>query len=281
MRNLIGVSCIVLAILSSGCQLTPNFKTGYQVDQMKLSAGAPKDALAVRRFEDNRAPRVYTSAGKLFLTYVPLIPYVSFPFERIDESVRIQSENIRVGGRGITLAAKQNVAPDYEEYTYPASIAKAISDDLAASGLFKEVAYVGNGTAQGQRYLLNGSVKKSTFQRSATSYMLGMPGVLLWFLPIPMAKITGTIDVDLTLTDTQSNQVVWQKNLTSKVTRLITLYTSSAMVYGQAGAFSMNVEPPPADAKVDHRSLFGWHFEALRRAVAEAKPELAQALAGK
>jgi len=32
---------------------------------------------------------------------------------------------------------------------------------------------------------------------------------------------------------------------------------------------------------VDRRSLFGWHFEALRRAFANVKPELAQALAGK
>lgn len=39
------------------------------------------------------------------MTYIPLIPYVSMPFERLEESVRIQSDDIQASGRGITLGA--------------------------------------------------------------------------------------------------------------------------------------------------------------------------------
>jgi hypothetical protein len=55
---------------------------------------------------------------------------------------------------------------------------------------------------------------------------------------------------------------------------------SSAMIYGRGGAFSFNLLPPPSDAKVDRHSLFSWHFEALRRGMLEARPDLAAALAG-
>jgi hypothetical protein len=59
------------------------------------------------------------------------------------------------------------------------------------------------------------------------------------------------------------------------------LYTSSAMVYGRSGAFSFNLEPPPSDAGVDNRSLFGWHFAALRKAMLDARQDLAATLAAR
>ncbi|MBN1866689.1 hypothetical protein JW916_05310 [Candidatus Sumerlaeota bacterium] len=276
------VSAILLLCLSAtafvGCQLTPSFTTGYRVDSVRLLDVPLQDSLAVKRFEDQRAPRRYTTAGKLFLTYIPLIPYVSLPFERLEESVRMQSDNIRAGGRGMTWGARQKVAPDFETYAYPTSFAQAVAEDLGASGLFSEVVYVGDREPDGQRYVLNGAVRATPFKTTATSYMLGMPGVLLWILPIPMAKVSAQTQIDLTLTDSTTNAVVWKRSLQSKVSRLVTLYTSSAMVYGQAGAFSLNIIPPPSKSKVDRRSLFSWHFEALRRAMAEAKPDLAKAL---
>jgi len=67
-------------------------------------------------------------------------------------------------------------------------------------------------------------------------------------------------------------------HLESDLNRYITLYTSSAMVYGRGGAFSFNLVPPPGDSKVDRRSLFSWHFEALRRGMLESKDDLARAL---
>jgi hypothetical protein len=96
-----------------------------------------------------------------------------------------------------------------------------------------------------------------------------------------MAKTSAGVTVDLTLTDTDGGAVIWQHTLTSEISRVVNLYTSSAMVYGTGGGFSFNLIPPPADSQVDPHSLFSWHFEALRRAMNEAKPELAAALAGR
>jgi hypothetical protein len=199
------------------------------------------------------------------------------PYERIEESIQIQSDHIQAGGRGITLGAKQNVAPEYDLYYYPNSFARAIADDLAQTGVFKEVKYSADPSTKGDLEL-TGVVNATPINKACTSYMLGLPGVLLWFLPIPMAKTTATIDVDLILRETASDQILWQGKLDERVKRYITLYTASAMVYGRSGAFSFNLETPPRKSQVDRHSLFSWHFEALRRSMDNVKPQMISAL---
>jgi hypothetical protein len=272
------IATLTALVFLSGCQLTPTFTTGYQIPE-RLSVQSVDRSMAVVPFEEARPPRLYTTAGHLFLTYVPLLPYVSSPFERVDESVRKQSDSIAAGGRGITMGAAQGVAPPYEEYTYPRSFARAIADDLDASGLLREVRFVEADAASGFDYVLSGSVRESPLRSTATSFGLGMVGVLLWFIPVPMQKTSASVTVDLTLTDTHSGQAVWTRLLESDVSRYATMY-SSAMVYGRGGAFSFNLLPPPSDAKVDRHSLFSWHFEALRRGMLEARTDLAAKLAG-
>jgi hypothetical protein len=264
-------------ILLCGCQLTPTFTTGYWYDRAALRPAPVAGALAVRRFEEERPPRKYSTAGRIFLTYVPLLPYVTQPFERLEESVRMISEEIRVGGRGMTLGANPGVAPEYDGYVYTASMARAIAEDLGASGLFTEVVYVGDEPPGVRRFELRGALRESPIERYTTSYGLGMAGVLLWILPVPIGKTTSEVAVDLTLTDRNSGAVLWQHTLDGRVSALFTMY-NRALVYGRAGGFSFQLHRPPGDAQVDRQSLFGWHFEALRRAMAAAKPDLARAL---
>jgi hypothetical protein len=268
---------LIVAVLCSACQLTPTFTTGYELPGR--SSGRTLDrSLAVVPFDEARPPRLYTTTGRLFLTYVPLLPYVTSPFERLDESVQKQSEGIEAGGRGITMGATQSVAPPFEHYNYPRSFARAIADDLNASGLFRDVQFVDADAAHDFDYVLGGSVRESPLRSTASSFGLGMVGVLLWFIPVPMQKTTANITVDLNVTDRQTGEVVWTRSLDSEVSRYATMY-SSALVYGRGGAFSFNLLPPPSDAKVDRNSLFSWHFEALRRAMIDARPDLAEALA--
>ena len=125
---------------------------------------------------------------------------------------------------------------------------------------------------------LTGTLRETPLRTTTTSFGLGMAGVLLWLLPVPISKITGSATLDVELTDNVSGQVVWRKSLSSELSRLITLYTSSAIVYGRAGGFSFGLVPPPSDSQVDRHSLFSWHFEALRRAMVQARPEIATAL---
>jgi hypothetical protein len=282
-RNLFGVAMVsLLSVFLSGCQLAPTFTAQYKITSDKLLQPPRQGTLAVSRFTESRPPRQYTSAGKLFMVYVPLIPYVSFPYERMDETVKKISDDIATRGGGMrTIFGPAPVAPKFEAYSYPLSFARTVAEDLNESGLFQKVVFTDQDVitdSEQYPYHLSGQISESPFRRSATSYCLGLPGVLLWFLPIPMAKITGGVTVELTLTDTRTHQVIWTQKIEKEITRYITLYTSSAMIYGRSGAFSLNVEPPPGDSQVDDRSLFSWNFEALRRGVAEAKPAIARAL---
>ena len=279
MRALGRVSGVALtALVFAACQLTPNFETGYEFDGA-LATSPPKGALAVRRFDDARPERSFNTTARLFLLYIPLVPSVGFDFERFDESVRIISEQIADAGPGFTRGADQPVAPEFETYTYPASFPRAIAADLGATGLFTTASYVGTESPGDATYVLEGTLRQSNLHRGTTSFMLGMAGVLLWLLPVPMSRTSTEVVVDARLSDPHSGAVVWQGTLDGDVSRLITLYTSSAMVYGRAGAFSFNLEPVPSEARVNKRSLFSWHFEALRRAMVKARPEIAAAVA--
>ena len=95
----------------------------------------------------------------------------------------------------------------------------------------------------GYRYVLSGSVRASPLDETSTSYGLGMAGVLLWVLPIPMHKTSASVTVDLVLTDTASGSVIWRDTITSGLSRTVTLYGTSAMIYGSGGPFSFNLVP--------------------------------------
>ena len=279
MRALGRVSALALtALLCSACQLTPNFDTGYELDG-PIATSPPKGALAVKRFDDARPARTFNTTARLFLLYIPLVPSIGFDFERLDESVQIISQQIEASGAGFTRGADQPVAPAFDTYTYPASFPRAIAADLNASGLFTAASYVGGEPVGDATYVLEGTLRQSNLHRGTTSFMLGMAGVLLWLVPVPMSRTSTEVVVDAKLSDAHSGAVVWQGTLDGELSRLITIYTSSAMVYGRAGAFSFNLEPPPSDARVNRRSLFSWHFGALRRAMVKARPEIAEAVA--
>src|SRR5262245_8818696 len=275
MRRRAAALAVVAAV--AGCQLTPNFNTGYEIEKGLLREHPVRGSLAVRTFEEARPARYYSSTHRIWLTYVPLLPYVSLPYERLDESVARISDEIAERGRGISFGAAQPVAPPLEEYSYPRSFARAVADDLAASGLFEAVLYV-DGDASGHRWLLEGVLRETPLETDASSFGLGAPGVLLWLLPIPMMKTKASAAVNLVLRDQESGDVVWQHTLASEISRLTSLYTSSALIYGRGGAFSFQVVPPPDGAGVDRRSLFGWHFGALRQAMLAARADLARAL---
>ncbi|MFG0318570.1 MAG: hypothetical protein ACF8XB_14945, partial [Planctomycetota bacterium JB042] len=263
--------------LSPACQLTPTFSTGYEVDP---EVGAPSFAksVVVVPLNDEREPRDYDQTGRIFLTYVPFIPWVTLRFERLEESVKIQSDSIAQHGSGMTLVADQNVAPPFEQYTYPSSFARAIAADLKASKVFERVDFAERASPGDHDYVLSGTIRGTELRAAWSSYCLGMVGVLLWMLPLPISKTTAEVDVRLSLSDVTTGEIVWEDDLSAEVRRTIMLYTSSAMIYGRGGAFSFNLIPPPSDSRVDSRSLFSWHFEALRRAMIPAKESLRAAL---
>jgi len=263
---------VAVGMLASGC-VTPTFTTGYRPGP-QLVPSRQRGTLAVQQFTEARPPREYSTQGKMFMTYIPLLPWVSLPFERFDEDVALMSDEIKSAG------ARRPIAPPLREFEYPVSIPRAIAEDLAASGLFQDVRYVGGGPTTDYRFVLSGAVQASPLVETATSYGLGFAGVLLWPLALPMQKQTAAVTVALTLTDTTSGAVIWTDTLHSEVSRIATMY-STTLDYGNGGIFTFSMLPLPSDAPgVDRNSLFSWHFAALRQAMEVDKPKLAAALAG-
>src|SRR5262249_46283029 len=201
---------------------------------------APIDAaLAVQRLNDTRPPRLYSTQGRMLIAMVPLVPYASMPFERVDETVKLQSE------RGA-----QPTAPDFEQYTYPASFARAIADDLAASGLFKEVVYTGRDGAGGHRYVLDGEVLETPLVHAKTCYLLGLRTCYIDFLGVPSIKTTARVKVRLDLHDTTSGASVWSRTVEGQASKVFNDAYSTPILYGPS-IFSFVTPIPPADWPVD------------------------------
>ena len=296
-----------LLTISTGCVLTPTFTTGYQVAEEGLVDRPFEGELAVQVLEDARPERYYSSAGRMFQTYIPIVPYVSMPFERLEESVQIQSADIESRGLHKTSIRPRQLAPPFEEYSYPQSFARAIVEDLSTSGIFESVALLDEREEFGEqssfdapaageglpaedlntpplnrsRYLLSGTLRQSEYRTTTTSFGLGVVGVLLWIVPIPIQKASAEVELDLVLTDQQTNRVIWKKRIEESLRRYVTMYGSSAMTYGKSQSWSLAVMPPPSGSKVDSRSLFSWHFEALRRGMLKARGEIVNALSNR
>jgi hypothetical protein len=258
-----------LATVLAGCPVNARLTTGYRPATAALRPVPIDASLAVQRFDDQRPPRLYSTQGRALVVMVPLVPYVSLPFERIDETAKLQSEN-----------GAQPTAPDFEQYTYPASFARTIADDLGASGLFKKVIYTGQNGAAGYRYVLDGTLLETPLVQSKTCYLLGLPTCYIDFLGVPSIKMTARVKLQLRLQDTASGASIWNETIEGQASEIYNDAYSSPILYGPS-VFSFVTTIPPADWPVDDRSIFAFHFEALRRAMVEAKPALAAALTGR
>lgn len=258
------VAGVVAATVLSACSYVPTRSLAYTpIPVDHAEAGA---SLLVRPLEDARGPREYHSMmGQAFLTYVPLIPYLRVPYERLDE-IDVEHQS-----------AKKN--PLGPEHHFTRLFAEAIARDLESSGLFREVIYEPDARVlPAFEYLLSGTLRSTRFDQTVSSYLLGMAGVLLWLMPIPMAGQTAHVELDLELRD-RSGEPVWSYRIDEQETRWYTLYNSG----GQAvtSRYSLEIKRYGSnDAGIEADSFWAYHAAALREGMAGAKRSLAEFLAG-
>jgi hypothetical protein len=199
----------------------------------------------------------------MFLTYVPLLPYVSTPYERLDDSLNVATQ-------------ERGAGPLPRDELFPTKMAKRIADDLRQSNLFSDVQFVPEGTGSAD-YVLGGLLRSTEFDVNATSYMLGPAGVLLWFVPIPMGSDTADVVIDLMLRDSQGN-LVWQFPLKGNGRRIFTLYNGGGAPI--SNVLSLEITRYGSNDKgIDGDSLWAYHADALRSGMGEAKASLAAFLA--
>ncbi len=149
---------------------------------------------------------------------------------------------------------------------------KVIADDLAASGLFEEVRFIGDGAIPADAdFVLGGDLKSTEFDVYATSYGLGMFGVPLWLLPIPAGKNEARVEIDLEM-ETSLGEAVWSGQLSGEGSKLFTLYSSSAPISN-----AMRVEIiryARNDEGIDGDSIWAYHSSALRSGMEAIKQSL-------
>jgi hypothetical protein len=259
----LAVALLVAAAASvSGCSYIATTRLDYAPAGALGQPPAPT-SIAVVPLAEERPERSYpVQFNRMFLTYVPLIPYVSIPYERLDESYDV--------------TRRERGWPHEPNEHFTIKMAEAMANDLRQSGLVEDVRFAPEGTAEAD-YVLSGTLKKSEFDVNATSYMLGMPGVLLWLLPIPIGSNTAEVEIDLALRD-RSGRTVWQYPLRGNARKIFTLYNSSGAPV--SNVFSLEIKRYGSNDKgIDGDSLWAYHADALRSGMGEAKASLAQYLA--
>jgi hypothetical protein len=254
---------IVMLSLLSGCAYTPTRNFAYTPapvlsDATQITHGV----LVVKKLSEARGERTYpNSTGRLFKTYIPLLPNVSWSYERLDESD--------------VMTQKERTNAVEEVSDFKVSVSKAIADDLKNTGLFKEVRYIGDQSIPADADLvLSGDLKGTALDTTYTSYCLGMVGVLLWILPIPLGRTTGHVEATLKLTEPNGKEV-WSDQLTGKSKRTYTLYNSAGKAI--SSVFSLEIRRYGKNKEgVDGDSFWAYHASALRRGMVDVKRSLFQ-----
>jgi len=260
------ILCVfVITSFLSGCVYTPTRNFVYT--PVPVFADAPQKThgvLVVRKLNEARGARTYPNTmGNLFKTYIPLLPYVSMSYERLDESDVMTQER------------RTHAAEEASDFTV--SVSKSITDDLKSTGLFKEVRYIGQQPVPSDANLvLGGDLNVTALDTTYTSYLLGMVGVLLWLLPIPMARTSGNVEVSLKMTDLGGVEV-WSYHLKGKSRRTYTMYNSAGKAI--SSVYSLEIKRYGKNKEgVDGDSFWAYHAAALRAGMADAKQSLLEKL---
>jgi hypothetical protein len=202
--------------------------------------------------------------GNLFLTYIPLLPYIKLDYERLDESDEVHK---RERGR-----------PWDENDAFTHSFMQSVAADLSSSGLFSEVRLIDDGPRPlDVDYVLEGVLESTEFNLYVTSYMLGMVGVLLWILPIPNGKQVGTVEIAFSLQD-RSGAEVWADRLTGSGSRTYTMWNGGGGAI--SSRYSLEIKRYGRnDEGIDGDSLWAYYASALRTGMGAVKESLASFLA--
>lgn len=145
---------------------------------LDVQATAPIDArVAVLPLKDERG---HTIKEQYWLAAIPLVPYGEAVFDRPEE-----------------VSHPEEV--DRVEFDPPRDFAKAVAKEIEHANVFSSVRYAETAPDDAD-LVIRGTLYASTWNRLFTTYMLGAPGGVLWFLGAPMGSTTTTVKMDLKLT---------------------------------------------------------------------------------
>ena len=91
---------------------------------------------------------------------------------------------------------------------------KAIAEEIQTAGIFKE-AFFTYKTSEGD-LVLRGEIKSTYYSGKLFTYCLSFFGVYLWFIGLPAASASNTLELGFQLEDSASGQVLWQGSYTKE-----------------------------------------------------------------
>ena len=176
-----------LAVAFSGCAI-PTWKykpalSGGQVGER------PRIQVAIERFVEGRE-QIELSNGKIFLSYIPLLPYVDNEMQMTDEGQK-------------QWAQKMNAPPQPEFLTLAG---RALYDELRAAKAFGIVDYDPS-YSDDYDLTFKGRLTSTRTAFRFTSFGLGMAGVILWLFPFPFSRLQQFYEYELTVTDAGGKEI--------------------------------------------------------------------------
>jgi hypothetical protein len=253
------LSMLLIAALMTGCSYVPTRSLEYDPIPVHTSVRSDR-ILAVRVLREDRPERQYPGMfGRLFLTYIPLIPYVTIPYERLDESDEIHK---RAKGR-----------PWSDESAMTHLLMKAIARDLESTDFFSEIRLIcDEPPGDDVDYVLEGSLESTAFNVYMTSYGLGIVGVVLWLVPLPIGQQEGNVEIALRLRD-RSGKEVWTDRLVGEGSRIFTFYNSGGAPI--SSRYSLEIKRYGSnDEGIDGDSIWAYYASAMRTGMKDVKESL-------
>ena len=98
----------------------------------------------------------------------------------------------------------------------------ALADELKSANIFKDV--INNKTSQKTDYYVKGSIISTKYNGKTLTYGLSGVGPLLWFVGFPAIYFTNDIEIDLSLIDSKTKEVVFQKRYKKEFSKLDWMY---------------------------------------------------------
>lgn len=134
--------------------------------------------IAVPPLKDERGAANDTSS--YWPVALPVVPYAERTFERPE-----------------TLIDPEQV--DKIVFDPPRDLSKAIASELQRAGIFSSVAYTEQVDPSSADFVLDGTLRSTTWSRRVTTYGFGGLGTIFWFLGAPIGTNTGTLELNLRL----------------------------------------------------------------------------------
>lgn len=180
---------VVLALFCfsiTGCATQRGWR--YSAEAKKFRDPIVNKSVAVPPFKDARPDK---NNNALMMYMIPLVPFGWCDYSTPE-------------GGGIKL----NSAPIWL-FKPTEDLAKAAAEELAASGLFKEVFFTQR-ASEGD-LIFSGMINSTHYSGTMVSYGLSAYGPLLWFVGFPCGSIHNELAVDFSLVD-RDNNLLWQNN---------------------------------------------------------------------